>query len=86
MYAEGKATQVAGDIDNEVRRRRWKFIGQVLKQEPNKNCPTALVLAPEGTKESGEAKNNMLMDGRVRTRESQSRTEIMERVEVLAVA
>ena len=35
-------------ISEQIIRRRWKFIGHVLRMEPNKHPKTALTWAPEG--------------------------------------
>ena len=36
------------NISEDVRRRRWKFIGHIMRKEPNNDCRTALTWAPEG--------------------------------------
>ena len=36
------------NLSEDVRRRRWKFIGHIKRKEPNNDCRTALTWAPEG--------------------------------------
>ena len=43
-------------ISEEASRRRWKFIGHTLRQDPTSDCNTALTWA---TKEAWTTKNNM---------------------------
>ena len=41
------------NLSEDVRRRRWKFIGHVMRKEPNNDCRTALTWAPEGRRKRG---------------------------------
>ena len=34
-------------LSEEVRRRRWRFIGHILRQQPDNDCVTALTWTPE---------------------------------------
>ena len=43
-------------LSEEVRRRRWRFIGHVLRQQPDNDCVTALTWTPEGTRKRGRPK------------------------------
>ncbi|XP_068756220.1 uncharacterized protein [Montipora capricornis] len=40
-------------LSEDVRRRRWKFIGHIMRKEPNNDCRTALTWAPEGQRKRG---------------------------------
>ena len=40
----------------EVKRRRWKWIGHVLRMDGNSHCMTALSWAPEGRRRVGRPK------------------------------
>ena len=40
-------------ISDEVRSRRWKWIGHVLRIEDNSHCRTALTWVPEGRRKVG---------------------------------
>ena len=45
------------DIDNlseDMRRRRWKFIGHIMSKEPNNDCRTALTCTPEGRRNGAD--------------------------------
>ena len=59
-------------LSEEVRRRRWqRFIGHILRQQPDKDCVTALTWTPEGKRKRGQPKNNLLAhsrEGEVRSR------------------
>ena len=37
-------------LSEEVRRRRWRFIGHILRKQPDNDCVTALTWTPEGKK------------------------------------
>ena len=41
------------NLSEDVRRRRWKFIGHIMRKEPNNDCRTALTWAPEGRRKRG---------------------------------
>ena len=43
-------------ISEEVSRRRWKFIGHTLRQDPTSDCNIALTWAPEGRRKRGRPK------------------------------
>jgi len=43
-------------ISEQIFRRRWKFIGHVLRMDPNKHPKTALTWAPEGRRSRGRPK------------------------------
>ncbi len=46
----------ASTLSEEVKRRRWKFIGHILRQDPNNDCNVALTWAPEGKRKRGRPK------------------------------
>ena len=46
----------AEKISDEVRRRRWNWIGHVLRKEPTHDCAVALGWAPEGKRKRGRPK------------------------------
>ena len=46
----------AEKISDEVRRRRWSWIGHVLRKEPTHDCAVALGWAPEGKRKRGRPK------------------------------
>ena len=37
------------NLSEGVRKRRWKFIGHIMRKKPNNDCRTALTWTPEGT-------------------------------------
>ena len=41
------------NLSEDVRRRRWKFIGHIMWKEPNNDCRTALTWTPEGRRKRG---------------------------------
>jgi len=43
-------------LSEEVRRRRWRFIGHILRQQPDNDCVTALTRTPEGKRKKGRPK------------------------------
>ncbi|KAL9972125.1 hypothetical protein ACROYT_G018376 [Oculina patagonica] len=43
-------------LSKEVRRRRWRFIGHILRQQPDNDCVTALTWTPEGKRKRGRPK------------------------------
>ena len=43
-------------LSEEVRRRRWRFIGLILRKNPDNDCATALSWAPEGKRKRGRPK------------------------------
>ncbi|XP_078355297.1 uncharacterized protein LOC144639902 [Oculina patagonica] len=40
-------------ISEQILRRRWKFIGHILRMDPSKHPKTALTWAPEGRRRRG---------------------------------
>ena len=44
------------EISYEVRRRRWNWLGHILRKEGENNCFTALGWIPEGRRTKGRAK------------------------------
>ena len=44
------------NISEEVRRRRWKWIGHVLRKDRKDNCAVALEWTPEGRRRRGRPK------------------------------
>ena len=40
-------------ISEQIFRRRWKFIGHILRMDPSKHLKTALTWAPEGRRRRG---------------------------------
>ena len=40
-------------LSEEVRRRRWRFIGHIFRQQPDNYCVTALTWTPEGKRKRG---------------------------------
>ena len=43
-------------ISEEVRRRRWNWIGHILRREPRNDCAVALEWRPEGKRKRGRPK------------------------------
>ena len=43
-------------LSEEVRRRRWRFIGHILRKQPDNDCVTALTWTPEGKRKRGRPK------------------------------
>ena len=43
-------------FSSEVKRRRWKMIGHVLRQERGNDCSIALTWTPEGRRKQGRPK------------------------------
>ena len=43
-------------LSEEVRRRRWRFIGHILRQQPDNDCVTALTWTSEGKRKRGRPK------------------------------
>ena len=43
-------------LSEEVRRRRRRFIGHILRQQPDNDCVTALTWTPEGRRKRGRPK------------------------------
>ena len=41
------------NLSEDVRRRRWKFIGHIMRKELQNDCRTALTWAPEGPQKQG---------------------------------
>ena len=41
------------NLSEDVRRRRWKFIGYIMRKEPNNDCRTALTWTPKGRRKRG---------------------------------
>jgi len=41
-------------LSEEVRRRRWRFLGHILRQQPDNDCVTALTWTPEGIRKEKE--------------------------------
>ena len=48
-----RGADVASDHHLEVKTRRWKWIGHVLRMERNSHCRTALTWQPEGKRRPG---------------------------------
>ncbi|KAJ8333487.1 hypothetical protein SKAU_G00414950 [Synaphobranchus kaupii] len=46
-------------LSEEVKRRRWKMIGHILRQDQNNDSNIAMTWAPEGKRKKRKAKNNM---------------------------
>ena len=43
-------------VSEEVLRKRWKYIGHILRKEPGNDCVTAMTWAPEGKRKRGRPK------------------------------
>ena len=43
-------------LSDKVRTRRWRFIGHILRQQPDNDCVTALTWTPEGRRKRGRPK------------------------------
>ena len=43
----------------DVRRRRWKFIGHIMSKESNNDCRTALTWTPRRVMKMEQTKDNM---------------------------
>ena len=69
LYAQGRTAQAAKamreaklqimgmeKLSEEVRRRRWRFIGHILRQQPDNDCVTALTWTQEGRRKRGRPK------------------------------
>ena len=41
------------NLSEDVRRRRWKFIGHIMRKEANNDCRNALTWTPEGRRKRG---------------------------------
>ena len=50
------------EISYEVRRRRWNWLGHILRKEGENDCFTALVWIPEGRRTKEEPKNYLERD------------------------
>ena len=46
-------------LSEEVRRRRWRFIGHILRQRPDNDCLTALTWTTEETRKRGRPKTTL---------------------------
>ena len=44
------------NLSEDVRRRRWKFIGHTMRKEPNNDYRTALTWTPEGRRKRSRRK------------------------------
>ena len=51
-------------VSQEVKRRRWNFIGHILRQDRTSDTRTALKLETGGKKKEGETKDNVEKDRR----------------------
>ena len=40
-------------LSEEVRKRKWRFIGHILRQQPDNDCVTALTWTTEGKRKRG---------------------------------
>ena len=59
LYAQGRTAQAAKamrEASEQVRRRRRRFIGHILRQQPDNDCVTALTWTPEGRRKRGRPK------------------------------
>ena len=63
--------RVAGinEISYEVRRRRWNWLGHIVRKEGENDCFTALGWIPEGRRTRGRAKK-LLGEGQWRKSEA----------------
>ena len=43
-------------LSEEVRKRGWRFIGHIRRQQPDNDCVTALTSTPEGWRKRGRPK------------------------------
>jgi len=41
------------NLSEDVQRMRWKFIGYIMRKEPNNDCRSALTWTPEGRRKRG---------------------------------
>lgn len=57
------------EISYEVRRRRWNWLGHILRKEDENDCFTALGWIPEGRRTRGRAKK-LLGEGQWRKSET----------------
>ena len=44
------------NLSEDVRRRRWKFIGHIMRKELQNNCRTVLTCVPEGRRKKGRSR------------------------------
>ena len=51
------------NLGEDVQRRRWKFIGHIMRKELQNNCRTVLTLRPREAAKKGKIKDNMERDG-----------------------
>ena len=58
------------EISYEVRRRRWNWLGHILRKEGENDCFTALVWIPEGRRTKEEPKNYLERDNGERAKQS----------------
>ena len=64
-------------LSDEIKCRRWKMIGHIMRQDRNNDCNIALTWAPEGKRKRGRPKNDMETNGG--EGKGRSRLEILER-------
>ena len=62
-------------LSEEVRRRRWRFIGHILRQQPDNDCYSPN-MDSRGKEKERPAKNKLAAHGR--KREVQSRVAVLE--------
>ena len=43
-------------MSEEVLRKKWKYIGHILRKEPENDCVTAMTWAPDGKRKRGRPK------------------------------
>ena len=43
-------------MSEEVLRKKWKYIGHILRKEPENDCVTAMTWAPDGKMKRGRPK------------------------------
>ena len=64
------------NLSEDVRRRRWKLIGHIMRKEPNNDCRTALTWAPEGRRKRGRPRTTWRRTAEREMEKRDGRTEV----------
>jgi len=57
------------NLSEDVQRRRWQFIGHIMRKEPNNDCSIALTWTPEDNKSGADPRQHG--EGRRREKEKE---------------
>ena len=74
-----KEVQQMAEMENlsgDVRRRRWKLIGHIMRKEPNSDCRDCINLGSRRATKTGQTKDNMEKDGREKGEKLDERTRV----------